>query len=105
MSQFLFNISIILVAIIGIAFLFEKVIENRLFQRILLGIILIIGILLLCNIFTDKQDGLSYLIRSAFVLMLGILLMNFKSSLISMKHAVIWGIVWIVVTIVLLIVW
>ncbi|OMC89031.1 hypothetical protein BK128_03610 [Viridibacillus sp. FSL H7-0596] len=103
MSEFLFYTSVTLLIIIAIAFSFEKIFKNRLFQKLSLSLVLIIGILLLVSIFIDKQDGLSNLLRGFFVLILCILFLNFISSLVSLKRAIIWGTLWILISVVLLI--
>ncbi|MEK4760907.1 hypothetical protein MHH85_11685 [Viridibacillus sp. FSL E2-0187] len=103
MSEVLLYTSVTLSIIITIAFGIEKVFENRLFQMLCLGLIFIIGILVLINLFIAKQEGLSNLIRSYFVLMLAFLLLNFMSALVSVKRAIIWGTLWIFISFVLLI--
>ncbi|QOV11438.1 hypothetical protein [Viridibacillus arvi] len=103
MSEVLLYTSVTLSIIITIAFGFEKVFENRLFHMLCLGLIFIIGILVLINLFIAKQEGLSNLIRSYFVLMLAFLLLNFMSALVSVKRAIIWGTLWIFISFVLLI--
>lgn len=103
MSEVLLYTSVTLSIIITIAFAFEKVFENRLFQMLCLGLIFIIEILVLINLFIAKQEGLSNLLRSYFVLMLAFLLLNFMSALVSVKRAIIWGTLWIFISFVLLI--
>lgn len=102
MSEFLFYTSVTLLIIIAIAFSFEKVFDNRIFQKLCLSLVLIIGILLLVSLFIDKQDGLSDLLRSFFVLILCILFLNFM-SLVSLKRVIIWGTLWTLISVVLLI--
>lgn len=97
MNETIFQLSIVYVLIVGIIFMFDGALRNKIIIRLIKTVFIIMAILTVIALFLNPEHNFLVFLRTILMLCLALFLLKYDEGMTSTKQLVIWGVTWFLI--------